>query len=92
MLLSGKCDSTIKYNIDTFRDVISLGNFFGVNSSVTFDDVKLLLWNKLHKDGWIVGKYIVVPDADMPVFNDHKYVKLCDIDHLICAYLEHNHI
>ena len=68
-----------------------VGKFFGIHDHVTFDDVKMLLWNKIRKDSWIVGEYIVIPDAVMTLFDGHKYVKLRDFDHLVCAYLN-NHI
>ena len=90
MLLSEKYDRTIKYDINKFINIIGIGKFFGVTGNVTFDDVKMLLWNKLCKDEWIVGKYIVVPDADVALFSGHKYVKTCDINYLVCAYLECN--
>ena len=92
MLLSKKCDNNIEYDVDKFKSVVGVGKFFGVNDNVIFDDVKMLLWHKMYKDGWINGKYIVIPDVTVPIFNGHKYVKLCDFNHLVCAYLEHNHI
>ena len=92
MLLSGKCDYKIEYDVDKFKDIACVGKYFDVNDYVTFDDVKMLLWDKICKNSWIVGKYIVIPDTDVSIFSDHKYVKICDIDQLVCAYVNCNHI
>ena len=92
MLLSGKCDCKIEYDIDKFKDVICVGKYFNVDSDVTFNDAKMLLWNKICKNSWVVGKYIVIPDTDVSIFSGHKYVKICDVDQLVCAYINCNHV
>lgn len=89
MVLNGEYEC-IKFD----GDVIDVGDMkheninllFGIDTSIKFSDLRILLWNKMVVEKWLIKGYVVIPVQYRKLFGLNDYIiHVKDIDHLVCA-------